>query len=192
VLVEDHYLTVQPTAEVADLVTSALSDLLSVRPKRADGERKAQERRMRQLLDKRMKLLDAYYDGALPKDLMKIEQTRIAAEIDAAQTRLDALSASSDRIEANLRNAMALAADWHRAYLAATPPVRRQLNQGIFKKIYIHENGRVSSQLAEPFSTLLAPEVTQAAEIISRRTEVEPEHRLAGLRLARAVCLVGQ
>jgi len=165
ILVEDHYLTVQPSGAAAAQITEALSELLGMQRAQADGERLAQERRMRQLLDKRMKLLDAYYEGALPKDLMKTEQTRIAAEIDAAQSRLDALSVGFDKIDGNLRKAMSLASDWHAAYLAAAPAIRRQLNQGIFKKVFLHEDGRISSQLAEPFSTLLSAEVKHIAAV---------------------------
>ena len=63
-----------------------------------------------------------------------------------------------------MAEALESAADWHTACLEAGPLVRRQLNQAVFKKIYVDDNHHVSSELAEPFPTLLSEEVTTAAK----------------------------
>ena len=175
-LVEDHYLAVQPAVEAVKQIKDALGEILLRQHDQADVERTAQERRIRLLRDKRLKLLDAYYEGALPKDLLKDEQTRITAEIDAAQSRLDLLSNGFDLVDRNLHRAMDLAADWHLAYLSAGPAVRRQLNQAIFTKLFVHEDGRISSELAEPFITLLSSEVAHVARMRAVATpDASPE-----------------
>jgi site-specific DNA recombinase len=168
VKVEDHYAGIQPTHEEAAEVTAALTELLRTRRQQADVERSAQERRLRKLNDERSKLMEAYYDSAIPKDLFKSEQARIVAETDAATARLEALSAHFDLVEQNLARSMNLAADWHSAYLSATGLVRRQMNQAIFAKLYVHENGRISSELAEPFNILLSSTVATFATRVAR------------------------
>ncbi|MCU1392035.1 MAG: recombinase family protein [Ilumatobacteraceae bacterium] len=166
--VEDHYAGIQPTRDEAAQVTSALTELLRSRRQEADVERSAQERRLRKLNDERTKLMEAYYDNAVPKDLFKSEQARIAAETDAASSRLAALSAHFDQVEQNLNRSMDLAADWHAAYLSATGLVRRQMNQAIFSKLYVHEDGRISSELAEPFNILLSSTVADFATRVAK------------------------
>ena len=74
-----------------------------------------------------------------------------------------AVDVEFDRAEANLAEALEFAADWHAAYVEAEPRVRRQLNQAIFKKIYVDDSHRIRSELAEPFETLLSREITTAA-----------------------------
>jgi len=41
--------------------------------------------------------------------------------------------------------------------------VRRQLNQAIFKRIYVDDAQHIRSEFAEPFETLLSEEITTAA-----------------------------
>jgi len=59
----------------------------------------------------------------------------------------------------NLRNTLDLATNIQAAYEAASPNVRRQFNQAIFKRLYICDDGDVAGELAEPFHTLLNPQL---------------------------------
>ena len=169
--VEDYYADIQPTQDEAALVKSALTHLLRTRRQQAEVERGAQERRLRKLSDERTKLMEAYYDSAIPKDLFKSEQARIVAGTDAATARLTALSTHFDIVEQNLARSMELAVDWHSAYLSATGMVRRQMNQAIFAKLYVHEDGRISSELAEPFNILLSSTVANFATRVAKAND---------------------
>ena len=86
--VEDHYLTVQPTPELLTQIRRVLGEELRQARELAGKERTLQERRVRRLDDERQKLLDGYYAGAIPLDLMKREQTRLTAELTAAQGQI--------------------------------------------------------------------------------------------------------
>ena len=141
--VEDHYREVQPSAELLQQIRSVLLGELAEGRAFAAKEREAQSRRIRKLEDERSKLLDGYYAGAIPVDLMKREQTRITSELNHANERLDAMSAEFDVVEANLEQAVTLAAKWHDAYLRATATERRLLNQAIFEKLYVDERGEI-------------------------------------------------
>jgi site-specific DNA recombinase len=173
-LVEDHYATVQPTKELAERIETVLLDEILIRRSESEQERRVQSQRLRRLTDERQRLLGAYYDDAIPKDLLKSEQARITADMEAAQARLDALGAEYDVVQANLRRAIEFASNWHLAYLAAPPKVRRQMNQAIFERINVHEDRRITSTLAEPFKTLLSHETRQVVAEWSGIHEVQP------------------
>ncbi len=167
-LVEEHYRHVQPTPELLGRIRQVLVQELQQARAFATKEREIQERRVRRLEDERQKLLDGYYAGAVPLDLMKREQTRLTAELNAASGRLESLSAQFDVVEANLDQAIALAGNWHDAYMRATDKERRQLNQAIFERIYVDEDGSVVHEFAEPFDLLLGQ--TVVGTVIECRT----------------------
>jgi predicted NUDIX family NTP pyrophosphohydrolase len=69
-----------------------------------------------------------------------------------------------DRLQDYLkREGIEFAKHCQQAYLAATPRVRRQLNQAIFEKLYVHEDQEITGDLAEPFRTLLGSEARGVA-----------------------------
>ena len=164
-LVEDHYRTVQPSQQLLDDLRDLILDELEKQRGDAETERDLQRRRIRNLTDERKKLLDAHYADAIPLDLLKTEQDRIASELTAAEERLAAVDIGFETVETNLARAIDFAADWNSAYLAAGPTLRRQLNQAIFKKLWIDDTGRVTSEFTEPFETLLGEEVTIPAKL---------------------------
>ena len=56
-----------------------------------------------------------------------------------------------------MADALVVATHCERAYLTAEPPIRRQINQGFFEKLFIGEDGSVvRAILTEPFAALLA------------------------------------
>jgi site-specific DNA recombinase len=167
-LVEEHYATVTPGRDLIEQLRSLLEEELASQRHLADEERLIQKRRVGALKEERRKLLEAHYADAVPLELLKNEQTRIARALEAAKARLKAVDVEFDQADANLAEALDFAADWHAAYLEAAAIVRRQLNQAIFKKIYVDDAQQVRSELTEPFKTLLSDEITLAAK---QRTE---------------------
>ena len=162
-LVEDHYATIQPGPKLLDQLRVFLTEELDAQRHLADEERRMQQGRIATLKDERHKLLEAHYADAVPLELLRTEQARISTGLQAAEERLTAISVEHDVVAANLERALRVAADWHAAYLGAGPTVRRQLNQAIFKKIYVDDAAHARSELAEPFELLLSDEVTTAA-----------------------------
>ncbi len=53
--------------------------------------------------------------------------------------------------------------DIQATYTAATDSVRRKLNQAIFDRVMIEEDGELTSDLARPFDILLSPGMRVAA-----------------------------
>jgi site-specific DNA recombinase len=153
-LVEDYYGEIQLTYHEASHLRDELIATMSTDRQSAEHERSVQERRIHSLANQRQKLLDAYYRDAIPADLLKAEQGRIAAETSHAGQRLSALSVEFDLIEANLNVALEFGKHCQEAYLSASPIVRRQLNQALFEKLFVFQD-RLEGDLNEPFDVLL-------------------------------------
>ncbi len=161
--VAGHYATVQlPINEITPLRSFLKGELENLKTN-AHREQKTQRRRLDKLERERKKLLDAHYADAIPLDLLRTEQTRITAEVAAAEGRLTAVTADYQTAEINLQRAITLAGDCHAAYQQASDTVRRQFNQAFFKRIYIDENYNVTGELDEPFATLLGDDLRRAA-----------------------------
>ena len=127
-----------------------------------ERQHKAQERRKARLLEERAKLLQAHYKDAVPVDLLKSEQIRTARELQVAEELIAASTTRHAQVRINLAAAVAQAERWHLNYQAADPDMRRDINQSVFEKILIHQNGPATGEMAEPFVTLLSDEVTLA------------------------------
>jgi site-specific DNA recombinase len=92
----------------------------------AKAEAARQRRRLAKLNEEREKLLHAYYAGAVPVDLLRTEQDRLASEARHAERHLKAAEASLGDIADTLDKALDLLADCQRAYVAAPGHLRRQ------------------------------------------------------------------
>ncbi len=158
-----HYTNVHLTPlQAAEVRNYVLEEIVKLRG-HADKERGFQTRRLNKLRDERKKLLDAHYADAIPLELLKTEQARIGNEIRAAETRLDAVDNDFNTAEINLSRALALVQDCETAYANAPDKLRRQFNQAFFKRLLIDDNYNVTSELAEPFHTLLSEDLRHAA-----------------------------
>ncbi len=169
-LVAQHYRSlVLPAARVAEVI-QAVEDFLSHHQVDGEIEQRQQTARIEQLNAERLKLLQAHYADAIPLDLLRTEQERISREMTNAQQRLDATSLTFAMVQANLQAVIALAQNCHTAYQVAGPRDRRTLNQAFFEKIYLDDQGIVTSDLAQPFAALL--DVEQADGSTLPRGEV--------------------
>jgi site-specific DNA recombinase len=121
----------------------------------AGVERQQLVLRQRRAIDERAKLLEGYYAGAIPVDLMRSEQERIGSELDYIERRLSALELEFEIVERNLKAALHFVTDLHGAYLAAEPRIRRRINQAIFERLLISDSGEIIGELRAPFELLL-------------------------------------
>jgi DNA invertase Pin-like site-specific DNA recombinase len=157
-----HYATVQlPEAEVAALRAFLSGELSKLRTD-SERERGTQERRLVKLVDERKMLLDAHYAGAVPLDLLKSEQDRIATAVAAIEGRLAEIAADFKTAETNLERALTRVGDCEAAYREASGRMRRQFNLAFFKRLLIGDDYTVTGELAEPFDVLLGEDLRRA------------------------------
>ena len=151
----------------------------------AAGERQQMERKRIELNAQRQKLLDAHYAGAIPLDLLKTEQDRIAGQLMRIQEGRAEADANYEQARATLADTLDLTRDCHAAYLTATDDIRRLFNQAFFTKIYIDEDEETRERTVrvdynEPFDNLL-----------SRLVPARVHHELAQEEAAPGVDPVG-
>ena len=94
----------------------------------------------RTLKAQQAKLLEAHYADAVPLDLFKAEQARLARELDQISRELAALTADREHLEHRLTEALALLEHCHRLYTHPnTPPsLKKLLNTVFFTEILIN------------------------------------------------------
>jgi hypothetical protein len=92
----------------------------------------------------------------VPQDLLASEMKRLTRALAEAKVEIKAAKMTNTELAITLDNALKAANHCERAYLAALDPIRRQINQGFFKKLLIGEDGSVvRGQLTEPFAAML-------------------------------------
>ena len=115
-------------------------------------------RRERDKLEHRQeKLLEAHYNDAIPLNLMKSEQQKIAKQLAAIDSEMKAHECAFTAIAEQLKEALDLMEDCGNFYRLAEDHIKKLLNQAIFSKLWIEKDGRVTAEFAEPFRTLVDP-----------------------------------
>lgn len=123
------------------------------------------ERRRDALLEERQKLLAAHYANAVPLDLLRTEQQRIAKDLAQIAGRLAAITQPADDLEAELRSLVNLLKDLDTLYINGTHIERRLLNQAVACRILIDDEGQADAELAIEVTALTTPgEVHGASE----------------------------
>ena len=136
---------------------SYITDELDAVTNEAQHQHAAHGSRRTRLLNQREKLLQAHYADAIPLSLMKSEQKRITAELDAMERQLAASHHDHEVVVANLEAALEFTAKIGQAYQAASDQTRRQMNQSILKRVAIGENGITGVVFTEIFEMMLQP-----------------------------------
>ncbi len=153
--VEEFWKGVRITPERAEELRTILSNGLD--DARADTEREKhlQQSRIAKLVIERKKLLDAYYHGAISMDLLGSEQDRINNAMDDAQRRLDKSSLAFDGIEQTLNQIIGWASDLPEAYRFANDKIRRGLNQAVFTRLMVFEDGVAAYEYTDGMEVFL-------------------------------------
>ncbi len=167
-LVEQHWRTVtlpdEHCQQIRQLVWEHIEHVL---PRRLEQRDRAKQQ-LAQLDAESDKLMQAHYQDAVPLELLKSEQQRIAltrgrVERDLSQAELDA-----KHIEAQLNRCVSLLARAEHHYRAGDSVVRRDLNQGVFEKIYIDDDSIVGADLTAAFQRLMSDDL--AGDLRAERT----------------------
>jgi hypothetical protein len=167
--VADLWRSVVLPADVRAALRRAVLDLAERTQTEQSAEIGRCTARLARLDAEREKLLQAHYAEAVPLDLLKREQARIAKEMAATQAALGRLNTELGAVEEGLDQALALVADCHQLYLAAPAHIRRQLNQAVFEQILVDDGEVPTGRLAAPFGQLL--ELVEQAEVKDWRSE---------------------
>ncbi len=160
-LIEDEYRTIALSPQLRDDIEELVLEDFDTLQKAAAGERQQMEQQRIELTAQRQKLLDAHYAGAVPLDLLKTEQDRIAGQLMRIQEQLADADANYEQARSMLADTLDLTRDCHAAYLEAKDSTRRLFNQAFFAKIYIDEDDETRERTVRvdynsPFDDLLS------------------------------------
>ncbi len=129
-----------------------------------DGLRREKDKLERQ----RKKLLEAHYNDAIPLDLLKSEQQKIAKQLAAIDHQVKAHDFAFTEMQERLGEALELIEDCGMTYRQAGDHIKKLLNQTIFSRLLVGEDGQVEPEFAEPFGML-----AQAAGVVNAAQEQE-------------------
>ena len=178
--VERYYQTMRLPAETQETVRAGLRAELDTQARRAEPEIAYARARVGELDDERRRLARGVVTGAIPEDLARDEQQRIARELSQAQKVLATSRVIYAHIEDTLSRALALVGRIDEVNRLGGPRVRRLANQCFFDKLLIStEDDGVQvagASYREPWSTLLAEEFIQEM----RANTTNPDHDLFG------------
>ena len=153
--VEEHYRGFQFDPAWIEATHTAIRNHIELTQTLNVKEVERQTRRLAKLDRERRKLLQAYYDDALPADLLREEQDRIATEQRKAEKLIASCTAEYERMNRNLDRAIDKITNLHVTYRISDDEGRRKINQGFFEKLFIVEDGVSGSDLAAPYAQLL-------------------------------------
>jgi site-specific DNA recombinase len=163
-LIEEKWRHVRIDPKYAELLRELLDQQITARRGDAERDHAAATARIGNLTEQRRKLLEAHYAGAIALELLKSEQDRITEELDAAKKLLEASEVRFTTIEATLQSCLSFLANCSEAYKDASQQVRRRLNQALFERFLVGEDGNTEAELTDMFSALLAPDLVTTDE----------------------------
>lgn len=153
--VEKIYKKIQLSKEAADRLIDRFTEELVSKQSTNAMEEKFLAKRIGKLADERLGTLRAFHAKAIPLDLLKQEQDRIASEMSHAESRLEVIHAQLDQLRAVLDRAIAVASRCGMGYKKAKPHKRKLYNQAFFEKIIV-KDGKIKVEYTDLFQALLS------------------------------------
>jgi site-specific DNA recombinase len=162
--VEDYYRTIQIPAHILAALRELVADEFDRLHTTARQERMTYQAERGDLRDQRTKLLQAHYAGAVPLDLLKTEQDRIARRLAFLDAQIEAGDIEYEQAKAHLDDCLTLAGDCHALYMSIDDSLRRIANQAFFTKLYVQpDSDTIDGEPGEPFNIFFNPEIQQLA-----------------------------
>ena len=134
---EELYRRIQIPPEILDLMRPRLKEQLQLHNASRHGEREQLKAQAQAIRRKQEKLLEAFYDQALPMELMAREQKQLEQNLAQVERRLKSFEGNDVQQDALLDTALRLASKCHSTYTKASPAQKRLLNQISFEKVLV-------------------------------------------------------
>ncbi|MGI8493621.1 MAG: recombinase family protein, partial [Acidimicrobiales bacterium] len=162
-LVADHYKAIQIPPDVRRAMLGMLDEEFAALHASSEAERHQLTVERDRIQDQRRASLQAHYAGALPLDLLKEEQDRLAHKLDLVTARLEALDTTYEEARTHLQECLALAGDCHSVYACGSDTTRRMANQAFFTRIYLDADDQITAEPTPSYRLLLDPAVQRQA-----------------------------
>jgi hypothetical protein len=173
-MVDDYWRQVRVEPEQLEATRADVRQHIARMTRRHEGERKRQQTRLERLDAESRKLMQALYNHAVPMDVLREEQARIARDRAEAEVVLQTLTTEQAQLDAALDEALSFVASAHVVYAGGTEQVRRDLNHALFNRLYIVPDGVAGADLASPYVELLTDDLAERLVNDERVVQGEP------------------
>ena len=167
--IEELYDTYQLPSEVRGMLESQVQEIIAAEREKYNEELNGLKGQKAKLENKRQKLLEAHYNNAIPIDLLKSEQQKIAKELAAIEHEIRIHNTTFEGLTENLQLSLDMIEDCGKYYRNANNTTKRLLNQAIFKKIYVSnaedDELKIELQFRAPYDQILEPIKDELAKI---------------------------
>ena len=181
--VEDFYRNLYFSPQRLEAIRRTVQEEMSASRADAAFTQSEASRRLRTVRDEQAALLKAHYAGAVPLELLKSEMDRTSREIDAAEKQLSDASRTLEQLDEQLERALTVVSLCREQYAAATTHERRLFNQGLFRKLFIGEDGSVEeADLQETFAGLFMRDERITLAERENAPETAPKRQKASCR----------
>ena len=176
--IEKIYDSYQLPTKVRILIETYLQKVIADEKRKYESELDGLKGQKAALENKRKKLLEAHYSDAIPLDLMKTEQQKIAKELAAIDHEIDLHNITFEQISANLDMVLDIVENCGEAYRNASDTIKKLMNQAIFEKFYISNGPEdefgVKLTFKAPYDQILDPikeDLSQINTALKRKPE---------------------
>ena len=154
--IEDLYKGVQVPKSWAAGLTEAIAAEVGSRSQSSAAEKVALESRRQCAEAERMKLMTAYYAGAIDVSMLKSEQDRIGRELVFVNERLGGLDAKLEVWQDVMNRALDFSTSCSRTSRRAGERSRKQLNSAVFEKVLVRDGKVAEAEYRQPFDLLFS------------------------------------
>ncbi len=169
--IERIYDAYQFPSDVRILMESYLQEVIEREKQKYQSELDGLMGEKAKLENKRKKLLEAHYSDAIPLDLLKSEQQKIAKELVTIEHEIKMHSTTFEQISNNLKQALDVIENCGEAYRNASDTIKKLMNQAIFEKFYISNGGEegfsIRATFKAPFDQVIDPFKDEISQINS-------------------------
>lgn len=164
------------------LLEAQIQDFINKENEKFKTELDALRREKEKIEHKQEKLLEAHFNDAIPLSLMKREQQSLSKQLSAIEHEISVRSTTFDDILKNLSLAFDLIEDCGRTYRKANDNIKKLMCQAIFKRIWIHEDGTVTTDFTDIYKNIVGPIehdlINQNTKSASAEADADSIHKL--------------
>lgn len=175
--IEDLYRTIQVPEAIFPGLRERLAQEIELCHAAVREEHARLEKLRRDVKSKQAKLMEAFYNEALPVDMLAKEQRVLGDELASVERRLKSYAGQEEDERKLLELALNLAKDCHRLYYNSDDLEKRMLNQLFFDKIFVCTSAPGNKH---PHALTEAPQqwrnILAAAERRDEQDDAEAEH----------------
>ena len=132
------------------------------------------------------KLLEAHFNDAIPITLLKKEQSKLDKQLAVIEHDIKAYDATFEEVTEKISLAFDLIEDCGNTYRMANDNIKRLMNQALFEKIWIEEDGHVTTEFTNVYKHIAQPVINEIASRNTQKTACDESHAVFITKLLKS------